>query len=210
MLYLQKNNRMKHTFLFAALSATLLFSNHSDAQVPVVSAVLPKVIIGVKVGANLQQLTGDSWKSSYNAGLVGGAFVGLTKKKIGVQGELLVRSAKFDTKGDPSNPSVSIKTLSLDVPVLLEYRFIPRLWLQLGPQFSAIISAKVNSTDVKKMFNSTDFAGVVGLQAMLPMHFTAGARYVLGMTNIRNESYTGVKESWNNRSIQVYLGFRFL
>ncbi len=40
---------MKHTLLFTALSAALLLSNRSEAQVPIVSKVLPKVTVGVKV-----------------------------------------------------------------------------------------------------------------------------------------------------------------
>lgn len=199
---------MKRTLLFSVLASTLFFSI-AGAQ-PVVSTVtkaLPKVTVGVKLGVNMQQLTGNSWDNSYKAGFTGGAFVGVTKNKIGVQGEVLVKSAKLDLKGS-GVPGVDF--MYLDIPVMFEYKIVSRLWVQVGPQFSTMITAKQSGTDVKKNFNTTDFAAVLGIQANLPLHLTAGARYILGVTNINNESVSGTKEAWNNRSIQLYIGYRIL
>ena len=202
---------MKRTLLLTALSAALLFSNQSKAQVPIVSKVLPKVTVGIKVGANFQQLNGDAWNNAYKAGFTGGAFVGVTKNKFGVQVEALISSAKFDVKNASSAPgaTTNVSTLNLNVPVLLEYKLVPRLWVQLGPQFSDLLSAKDNnSTDVKSNFKTTDFAGVLGLQAILPLHLTISARYIFGFTNVDN--VPKATATWNNRSIQLALGFRFL
>ena len=203
---------MKRTLLLTALSAALLFSNSTEAQIPGVSKVtkaLPKVDLGLKVGANFQQLTGDkTWKQAYKPGLVFGAFLGVYKNKAGVQAEALVRSVRFDVN---SSTTSYVKTLSLDIPVMFEYRLIPRLWVQVGPQFSELLNAKDNnSTDVKKNFNATEFSGLLGLQVKLPVHLVAGARYVLGLTDTRNSSVAGTSEAWKNRSIQAYVGFRFL
>jgi hypothetical protein len=195
---------MKRT-LFTVLSVVLL-AGQAMAQVPVVGKILPKVILGIKAGANMQTLTGNTWDGKYNPGFVAGAFLGLTKGKIGIQVEGLVKSAKLETK--VTSPSVSIKTMSLDIPVLLEYKLVSRLWIQLGPQFSSIISAKNGSTDVKSGFKTSNFDGVIGLQAILPLHLTAGARYILGLTDMNNAA--GATEKWNTRSIQLYVGFRFL
>ena len=198
---------MKRTLLLTALSATLLCSNTSEAQsLPVVSS-LPKVTVGIKAGANFQELTGDTWSQAYKASYLAGAFVGLQKHKWGVQLEAMIKGANYDVSVGGSE----LKTVSLDIPVLLEYRLIPRLWLQVGPQFSSIISAKDNSgDDVKKSFKSGDFQGVLGLEARLPLHFTAGARYILGFTDINNGSAGAGTEAWKERSIQLYIGFRFL
>lgn len=205
---------MKRTLLLSALSAALLFPGSTYAQIPGVSKVtkaLPEVDLGIKVGANFQQLTGSFWDNSYKAGFEGGAFVGIRKNKIGVQGEVMISSVKYSvTTALGSVGNSDVNALYLDVPVLLEYRIVPRLWLQLGPQFSDLVSAKSGSTDIKSNFNSTGFSGVLGVQAQLPLHLTAGARYVLGFTNVNNESISAVSESWKSRSIQIYVGFRFL
>ena len=200
---------MKHTLLLTALSAALLFSTTSEAQIPGVSKVtkaLPKVDLGIKAGTSFNQATSTGLKESYKAGVVGGAFVGVYKNKIGVQAEALVRSARFDA----SVGSVYVKTVSLDVPLMFEYKIIPRLWIQLGPQFTQMLSAKNQaSTDVKNSFKTAEISGVLGLQVKLPVHLVAGARYVLGFSDVNNTP-TGGAGAWHNRSIQAYVGFRFL
>lgn len=149
---------MKRTLLLTTLSIALLLTNSAEAQIPGVSKVtkaLPKVDLGIKVGANFQDLSKNStFKSSYKGGVVGGAFLGVTKNKIGVEAEVLVKTVTYSTTATLTNQSVDIKGIYLDVPVLFEYRLVPRLWVQIGPQFSDMLSAKNGSTDVKKEFNT--------------------------------------------------------
>ncbi len=204
---------MKQTILLTVLSAFLLFSVKTEAQVPVVSKVtkaLPKVTLGLKLGANFQELNSSStFDNSYKGGIVGGVFVGVTKNKIGVQVEGLVKTVKYTVKGLGGSSNV-INTMYIDVPVLFEYKFVPRLWLQVGPQFSSLSSAKNGSTDVKSSFNTSDFSGVLGLQAILPVHIVAGARYLMGFSDMNNHTVSGATDSWKNRSFQIYVGYRFL
>ena len=204
---------MKRTLLLTTLLTTLLFSNRSDAQLPGVSKVtkvLPKVDLGVKLGANFQQLSGNLSKQ-YNGGVVGGVFVGLHKNRMGVQAEGLIKTVKYDVSGTITGaPSSSVNTIALEVPVLFEYKIFWHIWAQAGPQFSSLLSAKNGSTDVKNQFNSTDFAGVLGLEAHLPMRLNIGARYVYGVTNINNESVSHISGAMRNRTIQAYIGVRFL
>ncbi len=195
---------MKRILLLAACSVLLL--NNANAQVPVVSKVLPKVTLGVKAGANFQTLSGSNWESSYKPGILGGAFVGVIfKDKFGVQAEGLVKSARFNVGGFSDN---YVKTVSLDVPLLFQYKLFWRVWAHAGPQFSNIISAKDSAnSDVKTFFKSSDISGVLGLEVKLPLHLTVGARYILGFSDVNN---TAVSEAWRNRYAQLYLGFRFL
>jgi hypothetical protein len=206
---------MKKSVLLSALSAALfLTSTVAQAQIPIVSKVLPKVTLGVKVGANFQELNSSSnFANSYKGGVVGGLFIGVSKNKIGVQVEGLVKTVKYSVSDAIIYPgSHDINTIYLDVPVLLEYKLLPRIWLQLGPQFSSLLSAKNNSNDVKNQFNTTDFSGVLGLQAILPLHFVAGARYILGFSDVNGHNSTaGIgTEAWHNRSFQIYAGWRLL
>ncbi len=204
---------MKRTLLLTTLLTTLLFSNRSEAQIPGVSKVtkaLPKVDLGVKLGANFQQLSGNLSKQ-YNGGVVGGVFVGVHKNKMGVQAEGLIKTVKYDISGTVMNsPSHTVNTIALDVPVVFEYKLFWHIWAQAGPQFTALLSAKNGSTDVKNNLNTTDFAAVVGLEAHLPMHLNFGVRYIYGFTDINKESAYGIKDAMRNRTIQAYVGFRFL
>jgi len=210
---------MKHSLLLSFSIVTLLLSGVCHAQIPGVSKVtkaIPKVTVGLKIGANFQDLNSKStWANSYKGGIVGGAFVGITKNDWGVQVEGLAKSVKYSfvdaLKGSGAN---DVNTVYLDVPVLLEYRVVPRLWIQLGPQFSSLLSAKSGSTDVKSAFNTSDFSGILGLQVILPVHFVAGARYVLGFSDMNAKDPNSVAlvgtDSWHNRSFQIYAGWRFL
>jgi hypothetical protein len=198
---------MKRLVLLTTLSVALLFSNRSSAQIPIVSKVLPKVIIGVKVGANFQELNSKSLDNAYNAGFTGGVFVGVTKKKMGVQVEALISSAKFTA--NESNPNVTFNNLYLNVPVLFEYKLVNRLWLQVGPQFSDLVSTN-NNDHINNAFKTSDFGGALGLQVILPVHLVASARYILGFTDVNNHGIPNATDTWNNRSIQLSVGFRFL
>ncbi len=201
---------MKRTLSLTTLLAGLLFSSQVNAQIPGVSTVtkvLPKVTLGLKLGLNMQQLHGaPAYDDSYKPGIVGGAFLSVRKNKIGVRAEALVKTAKIDITGPTPG---HINTIALDVPVLFEYKLINRVWLQVGPQFTSLLSAKDNnSNDVKKGFNTSDFSGVLGAEVLLPLHLTVGARYILGFSDVRSAG--GAGDSWKNRSIQLSVGLRFI
>ena len=202
---------MKRILKLSALSVVLLLSTRAGAQVPIVSKatkILPKVTLGLKAGANFQTLSGSAWASSYKPGIVGGAFVGVYKGKWGVQAEALIKSARFDFKG---SSTWYVKTVSLDVPILLEYKIINRLWVQAGPQFTSVLSENDNNTGgFTKIIKSSDISGVVGLEVKLPLHLTVGARYILGFSDMNNKAFATATDAWKNRYIQLYIGFRFL
>jgi len=203
---------MKRTLLLTAVSAALLLSTHADAQLPGVSKVtkaLPKVDLGLKLGANFQQLSGNLSKQ-YKGGIVGGVFIGVHKNKMGVQAEALIKTVKYDVSGTVTgSPTTSINTVALDVPVLFEYKLFWHIWAQAGPQFTSLLSAKNGSTDVKSDLNTSDFSAVIGLEAHAPMKLNVGVRYIYGFTNV-NKSIPGISDAMRNRTIQVYVGFRFI
>jgi hypothetical protein len=203
---------MKRTLLVTLLSGFLFTQSH--AQISKITDIAPKVDLGLKIGLNMQQLSaGSDFQNSYKSGIFGGAFVGVHKNKIGVQVEALVKGVSYELNV-PATPISSggtskLNAVYLDIPLLFEYRIVKRVWLQLGPQYSIMMSAKnASGNDVKNAFKSSDFAGVIGLDVHLPVRLSAGARYVLGFSDINNTS--SATESWKNRSIQLYLAYRIL
>lgn len=198
---------MKRTLLLFSLVA-LLLPTALLAQVPKVG--LPTFDLGIKVGANFQQLNGGTWSQAYKPGVVGGIFVGLRKNKIGVQVEGLINTATYNLK---DSTKTGIRATYISIPVLFEYKLFSLLWLQVGPQYSGVASVKsLNGFegDAKQVLKSGDVDGVLGLDLRL-LHFDVGARYILGFSDVRNESYqSAATGAWNNRSIQVHLGFKFL
>lgn len=177
-----------------------------------------KADLGIKVGANFAQIGGDGWQKTYQPGIVAGAIVGVRKNKVGVQAEFLVNTSHYTTQSlIDSVHKGDFRAMYFDIPVMFEYRVVggkllPKIWIMAGPQFSNLMSIKsLNdySGDVKSTFKSGYFAGVLGVEVRY-MKFTLGGRYVLGLTNINNESANTIKGSWNSRTAQLYLGFRFI
>ncbi len=194
----------------------------SQAQIPGVSKVtkqLPKAELGLKLGANFETLSGSSWQNTYKPGIVGGVFVGLHKGSYGIRIEGLINSSHYTSQSFiDSTHKGDFRATYFDFPILFEYKVIPRVWLQIGPQYSNVLSIKSLNDfagDSKSMFKSNVFALIFGIEAKLPMHITVGARYILGLTDMNNVSTNNttiknVNGSWSNRSAQVSLGFRFL
>ena len=210
---------MKRAILLTLFSVVLI-SNHSFAQTdpttstaPKKDTTPPKVNIGVKLGANFQSVSGSLWDHGYQPGLTGGITVGMHKHKIGVRAEVLMSMSTFKSKaatdsiGDKSN----VTAINIDVPVLFEYDVIRWLTILVGPQYSNILSAKDPNNlnqNPKLDFKGSSFSGVLGVEAKLPKHFTVGARYMLGFSNINNGILDqNETDSWKTSAMQVYVGY---
>lgn len=191
---------MKSTILTTALAALLCTSaTTSNAQLGVAKKVLPEVNLGVKVGANMQQ---TSLEKAYKGGFLGGVFVGVSKKKLGIRVEGLIKSAKLEyAVGNP------IKTIGLDIPLLFQYAPIKRLKLHIGPQYSMLLSAKEKDVNVKDvLLKSSDICLAAGFDVFLPLKLTLGARYIKGLTDISVANTNKITSS----TFQVSVGYRFL
>jgi len=200
-----KSNHMRSIIITSAIAALACTSaTHAAAQGPVKKVMPVVVTVGVKAGLNMQQVDGTSFDDAYAAGIVGGPFVCISRKKIGVRVEGLVKSAKIDYAPPLTG---SLKTVGLDVPVLLEYHLLKRLKLQAGPQFTTFLSAKDQAgVDVKNKLSSADVAVAAGVEVNLPLKFIVGARYIKGLTDI-DKSSTG---KMTTSTIQLTVGYRFL
>ncbi len=195
--------------LFLSFIFVVIFNSPSFAAPPLPTPTLPSFDLGIKAGANFASLSGTQWQGTMQAGFTGGAFVGIRIKKIGVQVEALINSAKYN--GADILSGTDFKTTNLDIPILFQYKIIPMLWVQIGPQYSTVISASSSDptiSDPKSIFKSA-FNGVIGLELKLPIKFNIGARYIVGLSDVNNSGFPDTK-AWNQRSAQIYLGFRFL
>ncbi len=206
-IFAKKSQQMKHFVFSTMCAATLLTAATANAQLgvkKVASKVVPKVTIGVKLGMNMQKLDGNQYEAKYKSGIVGGAFVSVDRKKVGIRVEGLLKTAKYSIY----NTNMKVNAVYVDVPLLLEYKIVPRLWIQAGPQFSSMLSAKnTNDVDVKSAFNTSDVSAVIGIEAALPLKLTVGARYIYGFSDLNGGTVGGELKS---RSLQFSIGYRFM
>jgi hypothetical protein len=186
------------------LSAALVLSIlHTQAQ---------GVHFGIKAGANLFKVDGQSMSSEFKFGYNVGAFAELNfTPNIGIQPELLFNQTNYRTGtqfGDIYSGGINSyegKLRYLSIPILLSFKPIPLLSLQVGPQFGILLNQDEHLfANAQQAFKGGDFAMVAGAQLNLSS-IKVGARYVIGLTNINDLQN---QESWKNQGWQLYAGFR--
>lgn len=191
--------------LLAVFIIGLAFATPSNAQ---------GFHLGMKAGTNLLKIDDKSFKDEFKFGYNLGAFTEINfNKKFGIQPELLWSQSTYKTATDinqviPGTKSdINVKLNYLQIPILLSYRPIKILSLQAGPQFGILINED-NSIlqNGKDAFKKGDFSMLGGVQINLGP-IKAGARYVIGLTNINDVT---TQSKWKNQGAQLYVGLRII
>ncbi|HRO42313.1 MAG TPA: outer membrane beta-barrel protein [Flavipsychrobacter sp.] len=196
----------------------------------VASAQKIDIDLGIKLGANFTNINGKYWENGYKANLLGGAFLGVNGKRLGVQLEGIFSQATFVTgdrfneiysdllqTGKDSIKNGSFKVNYLSVPLLLNIKLFSRAVIQIGPQFSGVVMVNDRDELVKdagELFKSS-FDGVIGLWLNLPARLNLGARYVIGLSNINksdgmNSAGQEIDDAWKHRTLQLHIGYSIL
>lgn len=181
------------------LAALILIGSAATAQ---------KIKIGFKGGANINKLSGKSFKDEFSFGYHAGGFVEIgLGKKIAIQPEILFSQSKFDTSSTFSTVYQfkqvdKIKLNYLSFPILLNIKPMKALTLQVGPQYGILMN-KSNTVlqNGQSAFKNGDFSLLAGMQVnILSLHFYG--RYAIGLSSINDIDN---KESWKSQSIQLGL-----
>ncbi len=168
--------------------------------------------LGIKGGANLFKVDGESFNQEFKFGYNVGAFSQINfTPNLGIQPELLFNQTPYHT-GDHFSAiypggidDVKGKLNYLTIPVLLNIRPIPLLSILVGPQFGILLNQDEHLVNnAKDAFKKGDFSLVGGAQLNLAS-LMVGARYVIGLNNINDVSD---QNSWKNQGWQLYVGFR--
>ena len=166
---------------------------------------------GIKAGANLQKISAVPFQEKFKFGYQAGGFADIgINSKFSLQPEVLFSSVYIDSASKFSdvygfNNIKKINLMYLDIPVLLNIKAFKFLTLQVGPQFSTLLN-KSNSLlkNGADAFKSNNIAAVGGAQVNLTK-LKFYARYVLGINDINNVNNAN---KWNNRNIQVGIGYK--
>ena len=119
-------------------------------------------------------------------------------EKFGITPEVLYTA--YGTKWE----DVKVDYDYIAIPVMLRFKPISVLSLEAGPQFSFLTRAEDEGVDdVKDQLKNNDFGLAFGAGVHLPLGLNAGARYVLGFSDISDVS----EESIKNRTFQIYVGW---
>jgi len=168
--------------------------------------------LGIKGGANLTKISGQSFDQNFKLGYQLGGFAEIDfAKEIGIQPEVLFNEAYGRTASNLNaistnlDGSQDIKLNYLSIPVLLRINAGSLVTFLVGPQYSILIN-KHNTTlrNGSDAFKSGDFAMVGGLQLNLSALRIYG-RYNIGLSNIND---LGNQDKWTNQQLQLGVGLK--
>ena len=167
--------------------------------------------IGFKGGANINKLSGESFKEKFSFGYQLGGFVEIgLSKTFSIQPEILFNQSNVDTSSSFSSvynfksmDKVQLKYLS--IPILLNFKPAKIISFQVGPQFGVLLN-KHNTLleNGQQAFKGGDFSMLGGVQLNISKFIVYG-RYAVGLNSINDIDN---KEKWKNQSIQLGVGFK--
>ena len=172
--------------------------------------------LGIKGGADINKITGQSFSDEFSFNYHLGAFaqIGLGKKFF-VQPELVFNQFKQDTssnfsdiyKNVLSSTHSDVKLNYLSIPILLGYKVSNIMSIEAGPQFAILKEKNVSLLENgKDAFKKGDFSMLAGVQFKLSS-FRIYGRYAIGLTNLNDIDN---KDKWKSQSFQVGVGLAIL
>ena len=163
------------------------------------------VSIGIKGGANMGKITGQTFKDEFALSYHVGGFMTISGKRWGVQPEVLFSQVTADTATSFSEitniPNVSqIKLKQLNIPIMLTYKLDKLFTLQAGPQFGILLDKNEHLVqNGEDAFKSGDFSVAAGLEMHI-LKFRIYGRFVGGMTDLSNIHKS---DTWKVQNIQL-------
>ncbi len=182
---------------------------------------------GVKGGMNVSSISKDGGlsdsksKIGFNAGVFMNAPIA---ENFSIQPEILYNNLGSKVNfGEDKNRSYTTNLDYNSVPVMFQYNATPEFYLEAGPEFGFLVSAKnklkdgSNSSTVdwtgtaKNDLNTFNFGVGLGAGYWITPSLGVNARYVAGFTkigkddNIRGRAYADSK----NNVFQVGLAYKF-
>ena len=180
---------------------------------------------GVKAGMNVSSLSSDASLSDQKSkiGFNAGVFMNAPlAENFSIQPELM-----YSQMGDKGTTTVSGTTYSsarnhdyITLPVMFQYNATPSFYLEAGPEFGLLVSAKnklKNESNGNTLAESSNYKDDlngfnVGVGLGAGYYFTPNvgltARYVAGFTDIAKDRPSG-SDSVKNNVFQVGLAYKF-
>ena len=218
---------MKKLILGLAVTASsLAFAQTSTTTTTTTrSTSSSDVRFGIKAGMNVSSLSNDETledqgsKIGFNAGVFANIPVA---ESFSIQPEVLYSQYgdKYDYVVGGNRYSYANHFDYVTVPVMFQYNFIPNLYVEAGPEFGFMVSAKnksknetnndvlAESDNYKDNFNTFNVGIGLGAGYYFTDNIGLTARYVAGVTDIAKDRPNG-SDSVRNNVFQVGLAYKF-
>ena len=182
------------TFLVATLS-TVVFGQ-------------AKLELGVKVGATVSSINlEESENSESTTDLHFGAYMFTKIGNIGIQPEIL-----YAEHGGQFAGGEEVKMKFINVPVLARFDLPLGLNLHIGPQVGFLTEANTQGGFLFRLIDRNlkrvNVGAAFGAGWDTPFGLNVTARYVLGLSDIDNDSSPFFDEKARNNTFQLSVGYR--
>ncbi len=221
---------MKQTLLLTLCAAFLFTGLRTDAQTYATDGGIGPynyTDIGLKAGANMQQIVGYPFTTDYNPGAVAGLYYERRWGVFGIKAEATGSMASFTTQFpaahnyEHNTNAISDSTtkgeftnMYVNIPVMAEINTGKHLALLFGAQYTQQISVTDNNGvytkawGSDKLFKESNISILFGLEISFARKFKLGAVYAQGYQDINNQKIKGITDTWMTGSGQVYLNYR--
>ena len=183
---------------------------------------------GIKAGLNVSDINNGASGTDMKAKT--GIYAGVTanipvSEEFSIQPELIynqmgAKTNLYDFGSIIGNVSTTTKLDYISLPVMLQYNLPSNIYLELGPEFSYLVSAKQGlsssvispSTDINMDYlNRLNVGAGFGAGYNFNKNIGINARYTLGLTGLgKNGNVTDYfLDSAKNNNLQVGLNFKF-
>ncbi len=137
---------------------------------------------GVKAGLNFSNIYSTNLKTDFKQGYLVGAYAKFDVIVLAIQPELL-----FSNRGYVESGIQEVNLNYIDMPILLRIKLLPFVSLDVGPQFSRLVSKDFNSISntitTVPTFNNSEVSAVFGA-SMNVWKLGASARYIVGLSEL--------------------------
>ncbi len=209
--------------IFISIGVAMGMSYAADAQVMNIREPLFRA--GVKVGGQFMRLSSAPVKSSPSP--IVGLFAYNNMGRIGIRleamGSMVTHTTKYAasyytlyTAGADTVTPAELQTISVSVPLLVEYQLTERIQLIAGPQLSYLVSITDKNEAYTKVYGDTkflkktDIAIVAGAEYQIGANIKVGARVVAGVTDVNASTYYLVPRSWSSLAGQLSISYKIL
>lgn len=183
---------------------------------------------GLKAGLNVSDINNGASGTDMKAKT--GLYAGITANipvsdEFSIQPELIynqmgAKTNLYDFGSIIGNVSTTTKLDYISLPVMLQYNFPSNIYVELGPEFSYLVSAKQGlsssiispSTDINMDYlNRLNVGAGFGAGYNFNKNFGINARYTLGLTGLGKNGNVAdyFLDSAKNNNLQLGVNFKF-
>jgi Outer membrane protein beta-barrel domain len=162
---------------------------------------------GIKGGVNFSDVIGNAFPGDTAGTLIGyhaGGFCTIKLPFISIQPELLISTA--GTKLRTNDVAQKIKLTYISMPIMLQVKIFPAVYIEAGPQFSYKIGEDVSSSNLRGLINNLDLSagGSIGFKLLF---LSAYARYMAGISKV-GDFNSNTTPNFRNGVLQAGISLR--